>query len=123
MELSRERLVLFAGAGLLGGLAGWAAADPLAAVGNVYQRALLLGALTGVFVGLFLGAIEGLSVGHKNQTIQGITLGSLFGLAGGAIGLLLGEVVFGTFGGLGGRIVGWGIFGTAVGLGVGWVGH
>jgi len=123
MELSRERLVLFAGAGLLGGLAGWAAADPLAAVGNVYFRALLLGALTGVFVGIFLGAIEGLSVGHKNQTLQGITLGGLFGLAGGAIGLLLGEAAFGTFGGLGGRIVGWGIFGTAVGLGVGWVGH
>jgi pSer/pThr/pTyr-binding forkhead associated (FHA) protein len=123
MELSRERLILFTGAGLLGGLAGWAAADPLADVGNVYQRALLLGAVTGIFVGIFLGAIEGLSVGHKNQTMQGVLLGGLFGIAGGAVGLLFGEVAFGVLGGLGGRIIGWGIFGAAIGLGVGWIGH
>jgi hypothetical protein len=123
MELSRERLVLFAGAGLLGGLAGWAAADPLAAVGNVYLRALLLGAVIGVFVGAFIGAIEGLSVGHRSQTSQGVKLGGVAGLAGGGIGLLMGELAFGLFGGLGGRIIGWGVFGVAVGLGAGWVGH
>ncbi|MBI3301245.1 MAG: FHA domain-containing protein [Deltaproteobacteria bacterium] len=123
MELSRERLVLFTGAGLLGGLAGWAAAEPLAAVGNVYLRALLLGAMIGVFVGAFIGAIEGLSAGHKNQTWQGVQLGGVAGLAGGSIGLLMGELAFGLFGGLGGRVVGWGVFGLAAGLGAGWVGH
>jgi len=123
MELSRERLVLFSGAGLLGGLAGWAAADPLAAVGNVYFRAIALGAMIGVCVGAFIGAIEGLSAGHKNQAWQGVKLGGFAGLVGGGVGLLMGEVVFGVFGGLGGRMVGWGIFGLAVGLGAGWVGH
>jgi VWFA-related protein len=123
MELSRERLVLFTGAGLLGGVAGWAAAEPLAALGDVYLRALALGAIIGIGVGAFIGAIEGLSAGHRNQTWQGVKLGGLAGLAGGALGLLLGEVAFGLFGGLGGRIVGWGVFGLAAGLGAGWVGH
>ncbi|MGE0823776.1 MAG: FHA domain-containing protein [Candidatus Binatia bacterium] len=122
MELSRERLILFAGAGLLGGVAGWAVADPLAALGNVYQRALALGGVVGIFVGIFLGAIEGLSVGHKNQTQQGALLGGMAGLIGGSVGLLMGELAFGLLGGLGGRLVGWGLFGIAVGLGVGWVG-
>jgi pSer/pThr/pTyr-binding forkhead associated (FHA) protein len=123
MELSRERLVLFAGAGLLGGVAGWAAADPLAAVSNVYVRALLLGVVVGVFVGAFIGAIEGLSTGHKNQAWQGVKLGGLAGLVGGGVGLLVGELAFGLFGGLGGRIIGWSVFGLAVGLGAGWVGR
>src|SRR5262245_37765205 len=121
MELSRERLVLFTGAGLLGGVAGWAAAEPLAAIGNVYTRALFLGAVIGVFVGAFIGAIEGLSARHKNQTWQGIQLGSLFGVVGGAGGLLIGELTFGLIGGLSGRLLGWGIFGLAAGLGAGWV--
>src|SRR5215510_1475939 len=105
MELSRERLVLFTGAGLLGGIAGWAAADPLAAVGNVYLRALLLGVVVGVFVGAFIGAIEGLSAGHKNQAGQGVKLGGLAGLVGGGIGLLVGELAFGVFGGLSDRVI------------------
>ena len=123
MELSRERLVLFTGAGFLGGLAGWAAAEPLAALGNVYLRACVLGSIIGVFVGAFIGAIEGLSVGHKNQTWQGVKLGALAGLAGGGSGLLMGELAFGLFGGLGGRIIGWAVFGLAAGLGAGWVGR
>jgi hypothetical protein len=122
MELSRERLILFTGAGLLGGLAGWAAAEPLA-VGNVYRLALLLGALSGVFIGAFIGVIEGLSAGHKNQTWQGLKLGGLAGLVGGGIGLLIGELAFDIFSGMSGRIIGLGIFGLAVGLGVGWVGR
>src|SRR2546428_11665823 len=117
MELSRERLVLFTGAGFLGGLAGWAAAEPLAALGNVYLRALLHGAVIGVFVGAFIGAIEGLSAGHKNQTWQGGKLGGLAGLGGGGSGLLMGELAFDLFGGLGGRVIGWAAFGLAAGLG------
>lgn len=123
MELSRERLALFVGAGILGGIAGWAAAEPLAAVMNVYLRALVLGAAIGIFIGSFLGAIEGLSMGHKRQTWQGVQLGAIAGLAGGAGGLLAGEVAFGLFGGIGGRIVGWGLFGLAAGLGASWVGR
>ena len=123
MELSRERLTLFAGAGLLGGIAGWAAAEPLAATMNVYVRALFLGAMIGLFVGAFLGAVEGLSAGHTQQTWQGIRLGALAGLAGGGGGLLAAEVAFGLFGGFAGRIIGWGLFGLAAGLGAGWVGR
>jgi len=123
MELSRERLILFAGAGLLGGIAGWAVADPLAGVGNVYQRAIVIGGVVGIFIGIFLGAIEGLSAGHKNQTRQGVMLGGGAGLIGGALGLLMGELAFGALGGMGGRMLGWSLFGITVGLGVGWVGH
>src|SRR2546425_182383 len=123
MELSRERLVLFTGAGFLGGLAGWAAAEPLAALGNVYLRALLHGAVIGVFVGAFIGAIEGPSAGHKNQTWQGVKLGGLAGLVGGGSGLLMGELAFDLFGGLGGRVIGWAVFGLAAGLGGGWGGR
>ena len=123
MELSREKLALFAGAGLLGGIAGWAAADPLAAIGNVYLRALLLGATVGVFIGVFIGAIEGLSAGHRTQTWQGVKLGAITGLVGGGLGLVLGEAVFDLFGGMGGRVIGWAMFGLIAGLGVGWVGR
>lgn len=123
MELSRERLALFAGAGLLGGIAGWAAAEPLAAVANIYVRALFLGAIIGVFVGAFLGAIEGLSAGHKQRVWQGIQVGAATGAIGGSGGLLVGEIVFGILGGVGGRIFGWSLFGLAAGLGVGWVGR
>jgi pSer/pThr/pTyr-binding forkhead associated (FHA) protein/Mg-chelatase subunit ChlD len=123
MELSRERLVLFAGAGLLGGIAGWAAAEPLAAIGNVYVRALCLGVVIGVFVGAFLGAIEGLGAGHKQQTWQGGQIGAIAGAIGGGGGLLVGEIAFGLLGGVGGRVLGWGLFGLAAGLGVGWVGR
>ncbi len=123
MELSRERVILFAGAGLLGGLAGWAAAEPLAAILNVHVRAICFGAAIGVFVASFLGAIEGLSAGHRQQTWEGMKLGALAGLLGGGGGLLTGELVFGLFGGVGGRIVGWGLFGLAAGLGAGWVGR
>src|SRR5882672_10853685 len=123
MELSRERVILFTGAGLLGGLAGWAAAEPLAAIFNVYVRAICVGASIGVFVASFLGAIEGLSLGHKQQAWTGVKLGALAGLLGGGGGLLTGELAFGLFGGLGGRIVGWGLFGLVAGLGAGWVGR
>lgn len=123
MELSRERLILFAGAGLLGGLAGWAAAEPLAGVSDATWRALFLGVVSGVFIGSFIGAIEGLSTGHKNQAWEGIKLGGLAGLAGGGVGLLLAEGVFGLFGGMGGRVVGLSVFGLAVGLGSGWIGQ
>lgn len=123
MELSRERLTLFAGAGLLGGLAGWAAAEPLAAIANVYVRALCLGALIGVFVGAFLGTIEGLSVEHKQRIWQGAQVGAMAGAIGGGGGFLIGEIAFGLLGGIAGRIFGWGLFGLAAGLGVGWSGR
>ncbi len=123
MELSQERLALFVGAGALGGLAGWAAAEPLAAILNVYLRAAFLGAVSGVLVGAFLGVIEGLSAGHQQQMRQGAQLGAVAGLVGGACGLLAGEVAFTLLGGLGGRIIGWGLFGLAVGLGASWVGR
>ena len=71
MELSRERLVLYSGAGLLGGLAGWAAADPLAAVGNVYLRAMALGGVTGVCVGAFMGPLKGSARGIRTRPGRG----------------------------------------------------
>ncbi len=123
MELSRERVILFTGAGLLGGLAGWAAAEPLAAISDVHGRAVCLGAVIGVFVASFLGVIEGLSLGHKQQVWTGAKLGALAGLLGGGGGLLIGELVFDLFGGVSGRIIGWGLFGLAAGLGAGWVGR
>ncbi len=119
MDLSRERLVLYTGAGLLGGVAGWATAEPLAGIFQPYARAAALGAAVGIFIGVFVGSIEGLSAGHRNKTWAGVKSGAAAGVLGGSLGLLLAELTFEALGGMGGQILGWGIFGCAVGLGAG----
>lgn len=118
-NVSREKLLFYAVAGGLGGLGGWAAAEPFLGIHSVYGRDIVLGALIGLFIAAFLASIEALSVGRWRQAARAIWQGGLIGACGGAIGLLIAEFTFDILGGLNGRIVGWGVLGIAVGLGVG----
>jgi hypothetical protein len=119
INVSREKLLFYAVAGGLGGLAAWGAAEPFLGIRHVYFRDALLGALIGLFIGAFLAAIEAMSVGQWRQALRGVQAGGLISAIGGAIGLLIGELSFDLLGGLYGRIVGWALLGIAVGLGVG----
>jgi hypothetical protein len=119
INVSREKLLFYAAAGALGGLAAWAAAEPFLGIRSVYPRDIVLGALIGLFIGAFLAAIEALSVGQWRQALRGIQSGGIIGAIGGALGLMVAEVTFDVLGGLYGRTVGWAVLGIAVGLGVG----
>ena len=119
-NVSREKLLFYAAAGALGGLAAWSAAEPFLGIRYVYGRDLILGALIGFFIGAFLAAIEALSVSQWHQAARGVQSGGAIGAFGGALGLLVAELTFDILGGLNGRIVGWAVLGLAVGLGVGW---
>jgi hypothetical protein len=119
INVSREKLLFYAAAGALGGLAAWAAAEPFLGIRSVYLRDILLGALIGLFIGGFLAAIEALSVGQWRQALRGIQSGGIIGAIGGALGLIVAEITFDVLGGLYGRVVGWAVLGIAVGLGVG----
>ncbi len=119
-NVSREKLLFYAAAGGLGGLAAWGASEPFLGIRFVYGRDMLLGALVGLFIGAFLASIEALSVGQWRQALRGIRFGAAFGAIGGAAGLLVGEFAFDLIGGFNGRILGWSVLGVVVGLGVGW---
>jgi hypothetical protein len=119
INVSREKLLFYAAAGGLGGLAAWGAAEPFLGIRYVYLRDALLGALIGLFIGAFLAAIEAMSVGQWRQALRGMRSGGIIGAIGGAVGMLVGEISFDILGGLYGRVVGWAVLGIAVGLGVG----
>jgi len=119
-NVSREKLLFYAAAGGLGGLAAWGTSEPFLGIRFVYGRDLLLGALVGLFIGAFLASIEALSVGQWRQATRGMQFGAIFGAVGGAAGLLVGEFAFDVIGGFNGRILGWSVLGLVVGLGVGW---
>jgi hypothetical protein len=119
-NVSREKLLFYAAAGGLGGLAAWGSSEPFLGIRFVYGRDLVLGALVGLFIGAFLASIEALSVGQWRQAGRGMQFGAIFGAIGGAAGLLVGEFAFDVIGGFNGRILGWAVLGLVVGLGVGW---
>src|SRR5579885_1025191 len=119
-NLSREKLLFYAAAGGLGGLAAWGAAEPFLGIRFVYARDLLLGALIGCFTGAFLAWIEAMSGGQWRQALRAIRSGGVIGAFGGALGLLVGEFAFDFLGGFNGRVLGWSVLGILVGLGVGW---
>ncbi|MGH7907185.1 MAG: hypothetical protein ACREP6_11200, partial [Candidatus Binataceae bacterium] len=119
-KVSREKLLFYAVAGGLGGLGAWGASEPFLGIRSVYGRDVVFGAIIGLFIAVFLASIEALSVSQWHQAARGTRSGAVFGIIGGAIGLIIGEFAFDTFGGLNGRIIGWAILGLIVGLGVGW---
>jgi len=119
-NVSREKLLFYAVAGGLGGLGAWAAAESFMGVRNPWGRDLILGALVGIFIAAFLASIEALSVSQWRQVGQGVGAGALFGIFGGAMGLVVGELAFDVLGGLNGRVLGWAVLGLIVGVGTGW---
>ncbi len=126
-NVSREKLLFYAAAGGLGGLAAWGASEPSAYLNGyilgipaVWFHDAILGALVGLFIAAFLGSIESMSVGQWRLAIRGAWAGIAFGAVGGAFGMLLSEVLFGLLPGITGRVLGWSVLGLAAGLGVGW---
>lgn len=118
-NLSYEKLLFYAVAGGLGGLAAWGAAEPFLGIREPYLRDVVLGALIGLFIGGFLASIEALSVSQWAQAIRGIRYGGAIGAVAGILGLLVAELIFDTLGGLNGRVIGWTVLGLGVGFGVG----
>ena len=118
-NVSREKLLFYAAAGGLGGFAAWGLSEPILGIRWVYGRDVLFGALIGALISAFLASIETLSVGQVRQAIRRFAVGGVIGAAGGALGLIVGEMAFDFLGGLNGRILGWSVLGIAVGLGVG----
>lgn len=118
-NVSREKLLFYAAAGALGGLAAWGAAEPFLGIRFVYLRDVILGALIGAFIGAFLASIEALSVSQTRLALRGVQTGGIIGAIGGAVGLIVAEIAFDLLGGLNGRILGWAVLGIIVGFGVG----
>jgi hypothetical protein len=87
---------------------------------SVYVRDLLAGLLIGGSLGLFINAYGPLRDGAWLKMSRAVTLGVPAAAAGGAIGLVAGEVVIGLLqGGLLGRALSWAVLGLGIGLGQG----
>ena len=91
-NVSREKLLFYAAAGGLGGLAAWGAAEPFMGIHSIYGRDIILGALVGAFIAAFLASIEALSVSQNRLALRGIRTGGMIGAIGGAVGLIVAEL-------------------------------
>lgn len=106
---------------LVGGLAGlivWFLLSLLPGLETVavWLRALSKGALVGILIGGGLGIVEGVLDKSRRKAFMGFATGTVAGLFGGGLGLLVGEAALaGVGGGLIGRSLGWLIFGSTVG--------
>jgi len=92
---------------------------------------LLYGAVFGALLGLLLGLVESLSLDSGKRLVPISLIGAGVGFAGGAVGLLFGQIIYGLFSpapvapdapdpfsaitDLVGRALGWGLIGGAVG--------
>lgn len=87
--------------GILGGLLGWAIAEPieyLTPTGNPtfsYPQMLALGAVIGLFLGLALGFAEAMSGVSPRDALKSIIIGAVVGMCGGALGLAIGNTLYG----------------------------
>jgi hypothetical protein len=87
---------------------------------SVYIRDLLAGLLIGGSLGVFLNAYGPLRDGAWLKLSRAVALGAPAAAAGGAIGLVAGEVVIGVLqGGPLGRALSWAVLGLGIGLGQG----
>ncbi len=113
------RTYFYAVLGAIGGLIGWQISGllGLSFVSNLLVSEMVVGALVGFSIGLFIGITEGLISRNAVQAGRSGLIGGLLGLAAGAIGLPLSEMIF-QFVGAGpfGRVLGWGTFGLLLGL-------
>src|SRR5262245_2834902 len=91
--------------GALGGFVGWLIVEPIPALTSDEQRVVsmtavcILGAIIGGCIGLALGISEGIAAGTKSKFLRASGLGALFGVAGGLVGLYMGQTLYSTLGG------------------------
>jgi len=96
MSSSAKRFIICT-LGILGGLAAWPAAEVIllyqASFPSYLIFSLIQGSALGLFLGIFFGSAEGIISSDKTRGIKGIMTGAFVGLAGGAIGMLIGQAV------------------------------
>ena len=124
--LLNDQRIRSALAGGLGGAVSWLLIEPLVApqleratsMSEVYPVDALFGALAGICIGAALGIAEGIIVRSGYQARRGGLIGAGAGIIGGAIGLVIGEMVFQPLKFLCfvGRSVGWAVFGAFLGI-------
>jgi hypothetical protein len=103
-------------AGAIGALFGLYLYVELVRTETIWLRDALAGVAIGGTIGFFLNASSPLRDGAWLKLARESTWGALAGAAGGALGLVVGELVLGGFqGGLAGRAVSWGILGVGIG--------
>ena len=112
-------------AGGLGGFVSWLLIEPLVAprlqgaisVSDLYRVDALFGALAGICIGAALGIAEGILVRSSYKAKRGGLIGAGACIIGGAIGLVIGEMVCQPLKLLCfvGRSIGWAVFGAFLG--------
>ncbi len=115
----RLRSYYYAVLGAMGALIGWRITETLGFIRGqtVYLTDVLIGAVIGLCLGLLIGASEGLLTRSWYKSVRAGAFAGGIGLAAGAIGLPLGELVFQVTGGeLAGRVLGWGLFALLIGF-------
>ena len=120
------RTYFYAVLGAIGGLIGWQISGllGLSFVGSLLISEVVVGALVGFSIGLLIGITEGLVSRNPVQAGRAGLIGGLLGMAAGAIGLPLSEMIFQLVGaGMFGRALGWGLFGLLIGLAESFVGQ
>jgi pSer/pThr/pTyr-binding forkhead associated (FHA) protein len=107
----------------LGGLVGWALAEPLnagavaSASAPVYAHVFAYFLVLSAAIGAGLGALPGVLNRSRRQATRGALMGLLVGGLGGGLGGVPAQFAFQSLGaGLLARAVGWGIVGAAIGL-------
>ncbi len=123
--LLNDQRIRSAIAGGLGGAVSWLLIEPLVAprlyyatsVSELYPIDAIFGALAGICIGAALGIAEGLIVRSAYQARRGGLIGAGAGIIGGAIGLVIGEMVYQPLKLLCfvGRSIGWAVFGAFLG--------
>jgi hypothetical protein len=107
-------------AGAIGALFGLYLYVELVKADSVYVRDALAGAILGGSIGFFLNAWGPWRDGAWRKLARAVAWATPAAALGGAIGLVLGEVVIGAFqGGLIGRAASWSVLGLGIGLGQG----
>jgi hypothetical protein len=89
------KMGLYTGIGVLGGLAAFALVGIVAMLKESFGSYLLfnivMGSCFGLAIGAVLGSAEGIVHGNKKKIISGLILGALTGIAGGVVGVFLGQ--------------------------------
>jgi hypothetical protein len=89
------KIGLYTGIGALGGLAAFALVGLVSILkesfGSYLMFNIVMGACFGLAIGAVLGSAEGIVHGNKQKILSGLLYGTLTGIAGGIVGVFLGQ--------------------------------